>query len=164
MPQCLHGHNKLFFLVLHSYVVQETLNSSSLLFFRRKLVAYQSSVSYRNDHVRIEVHGNERGIEKARAFWTQVSALCREHDCLKVLGVSDSTGAVPTMDGYEHADMFRELGISEKTRIAWAELDDHARKATHFVETVLLNRGWTCKLFDNEKDARQWLFSGSGND
>ncbi len=66
---------------------------------------------------------------------------------------------MPTIDGYDHAEMFRELGITGEFRIAWAELSDDAREATRFVETVLSNRGMPGKLFSSEEDARRWLFS-----
>jgi len=115
-------------------------------------------ITFQGDHVRIDTTG-ERSLDRARTLWTEVVKVCREHDCFFVLGVSEAPGPMPTIDGYDHAEMFRELGITGEFRIAWAELSDDAREATRFVETVLSNRGMPGKLFSSEEDARRWLFS-----
>lgn len=47
---------------------------------------------------------------------------------------------------------------SDHIRIAIAELNDDARDATLFVETVLFNRGLPGKVFCTEEEARRWLF------
>ena len=123
------------------------------------------TVSFVEDHVRVDSYG-ERNLKYATALWTEVTKVCKEHDCYYVLGVSNAPGPMPITDGYDHADLFRGLGIVQKYRIAWAELNDEARVATEFVETVLSNRGLPGKVFTNEEDARQWLFSeneGSGS-
>ena len=116
------------------------------------------TVSFPEDHVRVDSYG-ERNLKYATALWTEVAKVCKEHDCYYVLGVSNAPGPMPITDGYDHADLFRGLGIVQKYRIAWAELNDEARVATEFVETVLNNRGLPGKVFANEEDARQWLFS-----
>ncbi|MDH3613723.1 MAG: hypothetical protein OEU90_10325 [Gammaproteobacteria bacterium] len=87
--------------------------------------------------------------------------MCKKHDCYFVLGVSNAPEPMPTMDGYEHAELFLELEIDGKYRIAFAELNDDARDATPFVETVMINRGLPDRAFCTEEEARQWLFSES---
>lgn len=119
------------------------------------------TVSFLGDHVRIDSDA-ERNLEYATALWTEVAKVCNEHDCYYVLGVSYAPGPMPITDGYDHADLFRKLGIVQMYRIAWAELNDDARLATEFVETVLVNRGLPGRVFANEDDARQWLFSKNG--
>ena len=116
------------------------------------------NVTFEGDHIRVESYG-ERSIDYARALWTEISQLCREHDCYLVLGVSNAPGPMPVMDGYDHANLFRDLGITGKYKIAWAELNDEARKATRFVEDVLFNRGLPGKAFASEDEAREWLHS-----
>jgi len=116
------------------------------------------SVSFEGDYVRVDSYG-ERSLDYARALWGDVTELCEEHNCYKVLGVSNAPGPMPTGDGYEHAGLFVELGLTGKYKIAWAELNDEARKATRFVEDVLFNRGLPGKAFRDEAEARAWLFS-----
>jgi len=116
-------------------------------------------VSFQTDHVRIDSYG-ERSIEYATALWTEVVKVCAENDCYLVLGISNAPGPMPVMDGFAHIDLFRELEIRDNYRISWAELNDDARSASEFTETVLVNRGlYPGKLFSNEEDAREWLFS-----
>lgn len=115
-------------------------------------------VSFQGDHVRIDSYG-ERSIEYATALWTEAIKVCAENDCYLVLGISNAPGPMPIMDGFEHIELFRKLEIRDRYRISWAELNDDARSASEFTETVLVNRGlFPGKLFSNEKDARQWLF------
>jgi len=118
------------------------------------------TVSFQGDHIRIDTVA-ERNIDYARALWTEVVETCRKHDCFFVLAVSNAPGPMPTTDGFDHAELFRELEIFGKYRIAFAELSDDARDATLFVETVLFNRGLSGKVFCTEEEARQWLFSES---
>ena len=116
------------------------------------------TVAFQGDHVRIDTVA-ERNIDNARALWTAVVEACEKHDCFFVLAVSNAPGPMPIVDGYDHAQLFQELGIFGKYRIAWAELSDDARPATLFVETVLFNRGLPGKVFRTEEEARHWLFS-----
>jgi len=118
------------------------------------------TVTFQGDHIRLDSVA-ERSIAYARALWTEVAEMCKKHDCYFVLGVSNAPGPMPTMDGYEHAELFLELEIDGKYRIAFAELNEDAIGATRFVETVMANRGLPGRAFSTEEEARQWLFSDS---
>jgi hypothetical protein len=118
------------------------------------------TVTFQGDHIRIDSVA-ERSFDYARALWTEVVEMCKKHDCYFVLGVSNAPGPMPTTDGYDHAELFQKLEIDEKYRIAFAELNDDARDATRFVETVMINRGLPGRAFCTEEEARQWLFSES---
>lgn len=118
------------------------------------------TVAFQGDHVRIDTVA-ERSIDYARALWAEVVETCEKHNCFFVLAVSNAPGPMPIADGYDHAELFLKLEISGKYRIAWAELNDDARDATLFVETVLFNRGLPGKVFCTEAEARRWLFSES---
>lgn len=128
--------------------------------YRRTYMDKGFTVTFQGDHIRIDSVA-ERSIDYARALWTEVAEMCKKHDCYFVLGVSNAPGPMPTIDGFEHAELFRELEIHGKYRIAFAELNDDARDATLFVETVLFNRGLPGRAFGTEEEARQWLFSES---
>lgn len=121
----------------------------------------QFKVNFQGDHIRVDTD-DERSLENSTALWTEVANSCTQHDCYRVLAVSNAPGPMPIMDGFAHADLFRELKIDGKFRIAWAELNDDARDATLFVETVLFNRGLPGKVFAREEEARNWLFADSG--
>lgn len=115
-------------------------------------------VTFEGDHVKLGSYG-ERSIEYARAMWTEVARVCEENDCYTVLGISRAPNRMPVVDGYEHADLFNELGIDSRYRIAYAELNDENRAVARFVEDVLINRGLPGRVFASEEEARKWLFS-----
>lgn len=117
------------------------------------------TVTFEGDHVLIGSYG-DRSIEYARAMWTEVVRVCKEHDCFVILGISRAPQSMPVLDGYDHPDLFKELGIDWRYRIAYAELNDEARKVTRFVDDVLFNRGLPGRVFASEEEAREWLFSG----
>ena len=123
------------------------------------------TVTFQGDHVRIDTDA-EKNLEYATSLWTVVTRVCGEHDCYNVLAVSNAPGPMPVFDGLSHADLFRELRIDHRFRIAWAELNDDARDATRFTETVLFNRGLSAgniEVFACEQDAREWLLSNAEN-
>jgi len=123
------------------------------------------TVTFQGDHVRIDTDA-EKNLEYATALWTEVLKVCEKYDCYDVLAVSNAPGPMPVLDGFEHARLFRDLHIDERYRIAWAELNDDARDATRFTETVLFNRGLSVgniEVFALEQDAIVWLLSNSEN-
>ncbi len=70
---------------------------------------------------------------------------------------------MPVLDGYRHADLFRKLGIGRKYKIAWVELNEDAKDATYFIDTVLFNRGLPGRLFDTVLEATEWLLAVDDN-
>ena len=119
------------------------------------------AITFEGDHIRAESRG-DKSIAWAREFWSDVVDACNEHDCYKVLGISESLVVMPIMDGFDHVELFRELGINTKYRIAWVELNPAAIKTVRFVDAALFNRMLPGRLFKNEEEARKWLFSDRG--
>lgn len=117
-------------------------------------------ISFESDHVKVLSNGY-KDLEFATRVWTAVAEACHTHDCFKVLGIANSTSKMETMDGYEHARLWRELGIVGKFRVAWVELNPDAVEAAYFIETVLYNRGMPVRLFPTEGEAKEWLLSGN---
>lgn len=115
------------------------------------------TVAYEGDHILVGSYG-DRSIEYARAVWTETLKVCKEHSCFDILIVSRAPQPMPVLDGYEHSALFKELEIDSRYRIAFAELNDEARKVTRFVEDVLVNRGLPGRVFASEEEAREWLF------
>jgi len=116
-----------------------------------------TTITFEGDHIRAESRA-EKSIEWARIFWSAVVEACKEHDCYSVLGSSESLTVMPVLDGYEHINLFRDLGIDSKYRIAWVELNAAAHDTVKFVDTALFNRGLPGRLFSSEAEAREWLF------
>lgn len=119
----------------------------------RKLV-----ISFEGRFVRVFSTG-DKSYESALSLWQQVVAKCIEHNCFKVLGIADSGKYFKTMEAFSHAKLFDELGITNKYRIAWVELNPEAFETARFIETVLTNRGLPGRLFATEAEAEEWLLS-----
>ena len=109
-----------------------------------------------NNLVRVYLTGRE-DMEVAMRLWPQIAETCERLQCFNVLGIAETTQPLETLDAYKHAELFEQLGINHKYRIAWVELNPQAFMATAFAETVLHNRGLPGRLFSSEADARRWL-------
>jgi len=116
------------------------------------------TISFEGDHIKVLSDG-DKNFEFATRLWSAVADACKEHDCFRVLGIADSTSPMPALEGYQHAELFRKLGITRNYRVAWVELNPDAKDATYFVETVLFNRGLPGRLFDSVAAATDWLLS-----
>ena len=121
-------------------------------------------ITFEGDYVRAVANG-EKDFDYNTKLWTGIVAACRENACLKVLGVAYTTRPLRTMEAYKSAEMFRRIGVTHEYRIAWVEKNPDEYDTPYFVETVLVNRGFTARLFSDEAQATDWLLSdGEGHD
>ena len=51
----------------------------------------------------------------------------------------------------------KKYGIEENWKIGFVNLDPDVHQDLYFSETVAVNRGFLCRVFDNEMKAREWL-------
>jgi hypothetical protein len=115
------------------------------------------SVAFTGEYVLANSIG-DKNYQTAVALWRQITKVCDQHRCFKVLGIAESTTAMPIMDSMNHAQLFKDFEITNKYRIAWVELNEKALGNLKFLEMVLLNRGMlNGKAFDNVEEAKQWL-------
>jgi len=123
-------------------------------------MSYEMSVVFAGEYVLAHSIG-DKSYQTAVALWRQITKVCDQHNCYKVLGIAESTTAMPIMDSMNHAQLFKDFAITTKYRIAWVELNVKARGNLKFLETVLLNRGLlNGKTFDDVEEAKQWLLEG----
>ena len=116
-------------------------------------------VTFAGDYVKVRSEG-EKNFDVATKVWTAVSKTCEAHQCFKVLGISRSTIPISTIEGFSLYELFRDLGITAKYRIAWVEFDPEATKNLHFAETVLQNRiSSRIRVFSNLEEAQNWLLA-----
>ena len=114
------------------------------------------TISFEGDYVRAVANG-EKNFDYQTELWTRIVATCRENECLNVLGVAYTTRPLRTMEAYKTAELFRQLGVTHEFRIAWIEKNPETYDTPYFVETVLVNRGFTARLFPDEAQALDWL-------
>jgi hypothetical protein len=95
--------------------------------------------------------------------WELIAQTCRQNNCKRVL-ILGSVDVAPL----DMADVF-EAGIgassiADGTRLAFSLSDFRPDEATHFFQTVALNRGTVAKFFDDESEAREWLMEDGDAD
>jgi len=115
-----------------------------------------TTISYEGDHIRALSRAH-KSIGWATEFFSDLVEACQTHHCYDVLSISESLSVIPILDGFDFIEIFRDLGIDKKYRIAWVELNPEAVETVKFVETSLYNRALPGRLFRSEDDARKWL-------
>jgi hypothetical protein len=120
-------------------------------------MSYEMSVTFKGDYVEARSIG-DKSYQTAVALWSEIIEVCAQHNCYKVLGIAESSTAMPIMDSMNHAQLFKDFEITNRYRIAWAELNKEAIASLKFLETVLSNRGMmNGKIFHDVDAAKQWL-------
>ena len=114
------------------------------------------SVVFKGDHVEA-VSSGDKSLETAARLWGEITRLCKENDCFRVLGIADSTKQMSVMDSMDHQQLFKALNITPKYKIAWVELNEEEFGKLKTLETILINRGFRGKAFQNIEAARKWL-------
>ena len=120
-------------------------------------MAENYTITLRSDHVRADIEA-EKSIEWATRFWGDIVEACKTHDCYSVLGISRSLTPMPFLDAYDHIQLFRDLGIDSRYRIAYVELNPQAVEIVKYVGDALFNRGLPGRVFATEDEAARWLF------
>jgi hypothetical protein len=118
----------------------------------------QLEITFEGEYIKVLSNG-EKDLEFASRLWSQTVDACQKYDCFKILGIAETTSPVTTIEAFDHADLFKKIGITSKYRIAWVELNPEAYKTTDFIETVLSNRSLPGRLFSDESEAKKWLMS-----
>jgi hypothetical protein len=114
----------------------------------------------KKDYIRLEITGtgipaNEK--YDAANVLARVADICNVKQIHRVLVISKMTGNLSPLAAYSIADLPEEYGWSRSFKLAIVDLNEEYRKGNTFIETVAVNRGYDVKVFENEKDAKDWL-------
>ncbi len=84
----------------------------------------------------------------------EISAICKEAGCLKVLILGPRTKVrLSTVDIFNLGKAIAELGL----KIAVVEVHDASNQDVSFLKDVVANRGGPIQFFDSEQQAKDWL-------
>lgn len=119
-------------------------------------MTYEMEVNFRGDYVEAISRG-EKSLKTAEELWSEITRLCNENNCFRVLGIADSTKQMSVMDSMDHQKLFKALNITPKYKIAWVELNEEEFGKLKALETILVNRGFAGKAFRDTDEARRWL-------
>lgn len=121
-------------------------------------MAYEMSVSFKGNYVEARSNG-EKSYQTAVTLWSEISRLCSENNCYRVLGIAESTKQMAVMDSMSHEKLFLALGITPGYQIAWVELNESEFGKLKDLETILVNRGYNGKAFLDVEAAKSWLLA-----
>lgn len=122
-------------------------------------MTYEMQVVFKGNYVEAYSKG-VKSYQTSVRLWGEITRLCEENNCFRVLGIADSEQQMSVMDSMNHQQMFRDLGITPKYQIAWAELNEKEFGRLKALETILINRGFQGKAFLSVKEAKNWLLEG----
>lgn len=118
-----------------------------------------------NDYLRVEVSGDRSTGDPAksgRSAVDQIVEKCRASDYTHILIISHLVGDYPPFANYQVVSAMAEQAIPEAWKVAYVNLDPNSHKAVQFSETMASRKGFRARLFDNERDAIDWLNSSNG--
>ena len=117
---------------------------------------FEYSIRYEEPLIRVKVTGSPDYLSTDR-LWRDIVAACQKHDCLTVLGESN-TEKWTHEDAYDHAPIFEAAGMSSRYRVAWVEANATARETIKLAEAVVNNRDVvTGRIFSSLAEAKRWL-------
>lgn len=120
-------------------------------------MAYEMVVAIEPTHLHVILTGTD-SLVAAREYWTRIAARLREVPQHKVLMEERLGGHVPDGEIHEWGEFMRSVGLPPGLRIAFAYVPGRVEEY-RYVETLLVNRGFVCRIFDGVDDARAWLLS-----
>ena len=117
---------------------------------------YQMQVTFMGTYVEARSVG-EKNYQTAEQLWAEITRICQEQNCYRVLGIADSDKQMSVMDSINHEQLFRQYNITPKYKIAWAESNPEELDKLKILETILVNRGYRGKIFADAEQAKAWL-------
>ena len=115
-------------------------------------------VSHDDSLIQVRVNGAPDDAD-IRQLWAAIAEACATHDCYDILGVSDLDQPFSTVTAFNHHEIFSDVGITLRHRIAWVTKNSASEEILAFTESVLVNRSkLNGGLFPSVDEARKWLF------
>nr|NQU90861.1 hypothetical protein [Bacteroidota bacterium] len=114
-------------------------------------------------HIHVKQYGDDNyGI--SLDLWRKIVAACDQYQCYNILGESFTEKSLSTIDCYDHAKIFKIVGVSFKHRVAWVHHTEDPEGTAEFIDLVLKNRGLlNGAFFPGVKEATAWLL-GEGKE
>ena len=121
------------------------------------VMSYEVTITPEDNYLHVFVTGSS-SYENAVDLWKTIAAESKKHNCFNILGEQSLDNPMPTMDAWNHQDIFLEVGITAKFLLAWVDHNPRTFEHTEFIRKVLSNRdiGYG-KLFSNVDEAKAWL-------
>ena len=120
-------------------------------------MSYEVTITFEENYLHAVITGCS-SYDNAVDFWQKIAATCKHHNCFNVLGEQTLDNPMPTMDAWNHQDIFLDAGITAKFLLAWVDHNPKTFEHTDFIRKVLSNRDIAYgKLFSDVEEAKSWL-------
>lgn len=96
-------------------------------------------ISHSDSLIQVNVTGiaDEADIQE---LWVAIVKACDTFDCYEILGTSSLDQPFSTMTAFSHHEIFNDVGVTLRHRIAWVDLNHESEEILKFTETILQNR------------------------
>jgi hypothetical protein len=122
-------------------------------------MSHEISIEFQGEYIHAR-HTGADSYDISLELWQRIMAACREHDCFNILGESDNTNELSTLEAFAHIAIYRKVGMSARHRIAWVNHNPRHHRIFDFIETVLKNRFVVNgHIFESVAEAERWLLS-----
>lgn len=119
------------------------------------VMGYEMSVEFHDEYIYVLLTGEDT-LPDVKEYWTKIADILRSNPQRKLLMDEHLLGVVPDSDIHEWSEFMRTLGIPAGTKIAFSHLKERVSEY-RFAETLLVNRGFVTRIFDDVADAKAWL-------
>ena len=120
-------------------------------------MSHDISIEYKGEYLHVR-HTGADSYEISLDLWRRVMKACAKHRCTDILGESDNTNTLSTLDAFRHIEIFHDVGITVQHRIAWVNHNQSGDRIFEFIEDVLKNRFVVNgHMFKTVALAKQWL-------
>ena len=119
-------------------------------------MTYKMEVTFKGGYVEARSIG-DKSYQTAERLWAEITRVCNEHSCYRVLGIAESSRQMSVMDSINHEELFKKFKVTPKYKIAWTESNKDEFDKLKNLEIILLNRGYRGKVFADVEEARAWL-------
>lgn len=123
-------------------------------------MGYETDITAFPDYVRVSVSGERspgRSVANADRVGKMIVELCREKDIDRILLVLELRGHLGPLDAVSIVTHSPDYGFHHGFRLAFVDLNAESFRDSLFMETVAVNRSYAMRVFDNEREATEWL-------
>lgn len=120
-------------------------------------MAFKFDISHSESLIQVHVFGTVDEVA-IRQLWAAIVEACDSANCYDILGISELDEPFSASDAFNHHEIFTEVGVELRHRIAWVNKDIESHDILKFTETVLVNRSkLNGGLFQSVDEAKLWL-------
>lgn len=110
----------------------------------------------------IQLHTNGvKNLEYATTLWTELIDVCKANRIYKILGIALTSSPITEEEARGLLNLSKELGMDNKFKLAWVELNPEFYDIVLFTEYLLSSNGMNIRSFYKVDQARAWLLSDS---